>query len=344
MRRPEARLLPKQERTHTLLSHPLDTPMHMLTTLALGAALTFGSTPALSQRPTLDIVDTAVAAGDFEVLATALTQAGLVDTLKGKGPFTVFAPTDAAFRKLPDGTLPTLLMDENVDQLAGILTYHVVSGKVLAKDVVNLTSAVTVNGQQVDIRVEDGKVFVDGAQVVTTDILASNGVIHVIDSVLLPSSNDIVATARAAGTFGTLMAAAQAAGLVEALQGPGPLTVLAPTDEAFAALPAGTVERLLQPENKDQLAAILTYHVIPGRIFAAQALADGSFETLQGDNVEFALRGGKAVVSGAPILATDIDASNGVIHVLGKVLMPPAKTAAAPASSSCCDTSMSAGS
>ncbi len=133
-----------------------------------------------------DIVDTAVAAGSFNTLATALKAAGLVETLKGPGPFTVFAPTDEAFAKLPAGTLESLLKPENKAKLAGILTYHVVSGKVMAADVVKLTSAKTVNGQSVKIAVDGGKVKVDGANVVKTDVAASNGVIHVIDAVILP--------------------------------------------------------------------------------------------------------------------------------------------------------------
>jgi transforming growth factor-beta-induced protein len=133
-----------------------------------------------------DIVDTAVAAGSFNTLATALTAAGLVETLKGSGPFTVFAPTDEAFAKLPAGTLESLLKPENKAKLAGILTYHVVAGKVMAADVVKLTSAQTVNGQSVAVVVDGDKVKVDGAHVVKTDIAASNGVIHVIDAVILP--------------------------------------------------------------------------------------------------------------------------------------------------------------
>ncbi len=133
-----------------------------------------------------DIVDTAVAAGSFNTLAKALTAAGLVETLKGKGPFTVFAPTDEAFAKLPAGTLDDLLKPENKEKLKGILTYHVVSGQVTAKDVIKLKTAKTVNGQELKITVMDGTVMVDNAKVTKTDIMCSNGVIHVIDTVLLP--------------------------------------------------------------------------------------------------------------------------------------------------------------
>jgi uncharacterized surface protein with fasciclin (FAS1) repeats len=135
-----------------------------------------------------DIVDTAVAAGQFTTLAAALQAADLVDTLKGDGPFTVFAPTDAAFAKLPEGTVESLLKPENRDQLVAILTYHVVAGKVEAADVVKLNEAKTVNGQDVQITVADNGVQVNNANVIKTDIEASNGVIHVIDTVIIPSS------------------------------------------------------------------------------------------------------------------------------------------------------------
>ena len=133
----------------------------------------------------LDIVDTAVSAGDFQTLAAALEAAGLIETLKGDGPFTVFAPTDEAFAKLPEGTVESLLQPENIDQLVAVLTYHVVPGSVTAAQVVTLDEAATVNGQMVDISVGDS-VMVDDATVITTDIMATNGVIHVIDSVILP--------------------------------------------------------------------------------------------------------------------------------------------------------------
>ena len=135
-----------------------------------------------------DIVETAVSAGSFKTLAAALKAAGLVETLKGKGPFTVFAPTDEAFAKLPAGTVENLLKPENRDKLKAILTYHVVAGKVMAADVVKLKTAKTVEGSSVKIATSGGKVMVDKANVVKTDIDASNGVIHVIDTVLMPSS------------------------------------------------------------------------------------------------------------------------------------------------------------
>ena len=135
---------------------------------------------------TRDVVDTAIAAGSFKTLAKALDAAGLVTTLKGAGPFTVFAPTDEAFAKLPDGTLETLLKPENKEKLRRILTYHVVSGKVMASDVVKLQSAKAVSGDTITVNVRNGMVHVDSATVTKADVTATNGVIHVIDSVILP--------------------------------------------------------------------------------------------------------------------------------------------------------------
>jgi uncharacterized surface protein with fasciclin (FAS1) repeats len=150
--------------------------------LALGLAFSGASTRAAE----VDIVDTAVAAGQFKTLAAALGAAGLIDTLKGPGPFTVFAPTDDAFAKLPAGTVENLLKPENKEQLVAILTYHVVPGKVMAADVVKLKEAKTVNGKMLKVTAKEGAVMINDAKVTATDIVASNGVIHVIDTVVLP--------------------------------------------------------------------------------------------------------------------------------------------------------------
>ena len=269
-----------------------------------------------------DIVDTAVAAGSFKTLVAAVQAADLVDALKGKGPFTVFAPTDEAFAALPKGTLETLLDPKNKGLLTSILTYHVVSGDVRAKQVVKLDAAGTLNGQRVEVVVKKEGVFIDGAQVVTTDIECANGVIHVIDKVILPSSNDIISTAVEAGAFKTLAAAIKAAGLVEALKGDGPFTVFAPTDDAFAALPEGTVASLLKPENKEKLAAVLTYHVVPGRVFSDAAAKGAKVKTLQGGELTTRGTDDGVFVNGAKVVKADLDCTIGVIHVIDKVLLP----------------------
>jgi uncharacterized surface protein with fasciclin (FAS1) repeats len=156
---------------------------------AVALAVAGFSGPARAADASQDIVDTAVAAGSFTTLVAAVQAAGLVDTLKGEGPFTVFAPTDDAFAKLPAGTVESLLEPANKDKLAAILTYHVVAGAVPASEVVELTAAPTVNGATVSISVEGDTVMVNEAKVVSADIMTSNGIIHVIDTVLLPPEN-----------------------------------------------------------------------------------------------------------------------------------------------------------
>lgn len=279
---------------------------------------------AASHQMADDIVDTAVKAGKFNTLAAALKAAGLVDTLKGAGPFTVFAPTDEAFAKLPKGTLDELLKPENKAKLTAILTYHVVPGSVLAADVTKLSNAATVNGQRVDIKAAGGKVMIDGANVTATDVKTSNGVIHVIDTVIMPSTDDVVDTAVKAGSFKTLAAALKAAGLVDALKGSGPFTVFAPTDEAFAKLPKGTLDDLLKPENKEKLVSILKYHVVSGRVFSTDAVAAKHAKTLQGGEVKITSDGG-VKIDNATVVSADLDASNGVIHVIDTVIMPKSK-------------------
>ena len=271
-----------------------------------------------------DIVDTAVKAGQFNTLVAAVKAAGLVDALKSKGPFTVFAPTDEAFAALPEGTVESLLKEENRDQLVAILTYHVVSGNVAAKDAYGLRQAKTLNGQNLEITTSGGAIQVDQANLVATDIKTSNGTIHVIDKVMLPETKTIPEVAQGAGTFKTLLAAAQAADLAGVLGSSGPFTVFAPTDEAFAKLPEGTVETLLKEENRDQLVAILKYHVVSGRVDSTTAVKAGEAKTLQGQKVKIGYDGGLAI-NESRVVAADIEASNGVIHVIDAVLLPAEK-------------------
>jgi uncharacterized surface protein with fasciclin (FAS1) repeats len=274
-----------------------------------------GSHKAVSAKAEKDIVDTAVAAGNFNTLATALGAAGLVDALKGDGPFTVFAPTDDAFAKLPKGTVEGLLKD--LPKLRSILKYHVVAGNVDAAQVAALSSAKTLLGQPISLRTGSG-VMVNNASVTAADIRCRNGIIHVIDTVLLPEG-DIVDVATKAGSFNTLLAAVNAADLNDTLRGEGPFTVFAPTDEAFAKLPKGTVEALLQDIPK--LRSILTYHVVPAKVLAADAVKLGEAQTVQGGKVR--ISSSSAVrINNANVVKTDIEAANGVIHVIDQVLLP----------------------
>jgi transforming growth factor-beta-induced protein len=293
-------------------------------------------TAAPSEEPAANtIVDIAAADGRFSTLVTAVQAADLAETLSGEGPFTVFAPTDDAFAALPEGTLDTLLMPENKQQLTDILLYHVVPGDVRAADVAGLDGQMAdtaLEGQQIGINVDMGSVYLnENTKVIITDIEASNGVIHVIDTVLLPASEagateqmDIVDTAIADGRFTTLVTAVQAAELVETLKGEGPFTVFAPTDEAFAALPEGTLDNLLLPENKQQLTDILLYHVVSGKVMAADVVGLTSAPTVLGQDVTIKVEDGKVFLNdNVEVIITDIETSNGVIHVIDAVLLPP---------------------
>jgi uncharacterized surface protein with fasciclin (FAS1) repeats len=214
------------------------------------------------------------------------------------------------------------LQPENKSKLAAILTYHVVPGKVMAADAYGLNSANSLNGQRLNLNFRDDVPKINNSALVATDIQCRNGVIHVIDEVMLPASNSIPETAVQAGVFNTLVAAADAAGLVGVLGGKGPFTVFAPTDDAFAKLPAGTVESLLKPENKQKLIDILKYHVVSGRIYDDEAVKAVSAPTLLGRNVRIGFSADGLTVNDAKVVGKNVDASNGVIHIVDSVLLP----------------------
>jgi transforming growth factor-beta-induced protein len=279
------------------------------------------ATPVPTQLPAeKTIVETAIDAGSFSTLVSAVQAAGLVDTLNGEGPFTVFAPTDDAFDALPDGTVAVLLADPQ-GRLTEILLYHVVPGNYMAADVATSGSLVTAEGSALAIDVSGGNVMVDGAQVIQADIECSNGVIHVIDAVMIPPEKDIVDTAIADGNFTTLVIALEAAGLDETLKGPGPFTVFAPTDDAFAALPEGTIAALLEDPEGD-LTDILLYHVVPGKYMAVDVLEVHSLETASGRLLTIDASDEGVMVDGAKVVVTDIECENGVIHVIDAVMIP----------------------
>ncbi|MGE0141954.1 MAG: fasciclin domain-containing protein [Planctomycetota bacterium] len=309
-----------------------NTPTTLISAL-VATSLSFGTAmaqkhgePAPASHPRADIVGLAQNAGGFSTLLAAAKAAGLVDALKSEGPLTVFAPNDAAFAKLPKGTVESLLLPENKDKLTAVLTYHVVPGRFDAKHVVAAERLTTLLGQDLTIEVGKDQVMVAGARVIATDLMASNGIVHVIDSVMLPKSaadaNDIVTTAANAGNFTTLLAACKAAGLADTLCGEGPFTVLAPTDDAFAKLPKGTVQSLLLPENKAKLVSILKLHVIAGNVDAKSAIGLGNAPTLLGQDLPVRIEKGQLTIGTAKVIANDIGCKNGVIHAIDSVLLP----------------------
>ena len=314
----------------------------LLKAVAVTAALLLGVTAcgadqndaSVVEEPVAsDIVDVAVAAGAFPTLVAALGAADLVDTLKGDGPFTVFAPTEGAFVELLEAlgvTAGELLA--NTELLTSVLLHHVVPGKVMSADLAGASELMvtTVQGGEVSVTEYMGSVTIDEATVVTADIEASNGVIHVIDKVLLPVveepvASDIVDLAVASGAFPTLVAALGAADLVDTLKGDGPFTVFAPTEGAFVELLEAlgvTAGELLA--NTELLTSVLLHHVVPGKVMSAD-LAGASelmVTTVQGGEVSVTEYMGSVTIDEATVVTADIEASNGVIHVIDKVLLP----------------------
>jgi len=282
-----------------------------------------------NEPATANIVKTAAAAGKFKTLLSLLIAADLDEALKGNGPFTVFAPTDEAFAKLPKGTVETLLKPEGKEALAAILSYHVVPKKdgfayenATADSIYEFK---TLNGAKLAIRKTDGGFKVNESNIAVRNIACSNGSVQVIDAVLLPpaaKANTIPAVAEKAGNFKTLLAAVTAAELAEVLSGDGPFTVFAPTDEAFAKLPKGTLEKLLKPENRKQLVSILKLHVVAGKFTAKNLAKADSAKSLLGEKVAIDIADGRLTIGGAKAIATDVKADNGIIHAIDRVLMP----------------------
>jgi len=293
--------------------------------LALPLALTLGACdddddPMAREEDMGTIVQTAQEAGAFNTLLAALGAADLTSALEGTGPFTVFAPTDDAFAQIDPEVLNDLIGDP--DLLARVLTYHVVEGEFTSTDVAGLNSAPTLNGKDVSLSFDGTTVMVDDAKVIQANVEASNGIIHVIDQVLLPEPiADIVQTADGAGIFNTLLAAVEAAGLTATLKGDGPFTVFAPTDDAFAAIDADVLNGLLA--DPPALAAILTYHVVEGAFEAADVLASSSLSTVNGADATISLDGdGKPRIDDAIIIDTNIGARNGIVHIIDRVIFP----------------------
>ena len=269
------------------------------------------------------VVDIIVNSENHNTLEAAVIAAGLAGTLSGDGPFTVFAPTDAAFNALPAGLIEELLNDPQ-GQLTQILLYHVVAANALSTDLSDGQMIATIQGSDVTVTIENGNVFINGAQVIVADLVADNGVVHVIDAVLLPPAEpvtvvDIIVNSE---NHNTLEAAVIAAGLAGTLSGDGPFTVFAPTDAAFEALPAGVLDLLLA-DPQGVLTDVLLYHVV-GATALSTSLSDGQvITTLLGEDVTVSINDGNVFINDAQVIVADLIADNGVVHVIDVVLSPP---------------------
>jgi len=295
--------------------------------------------------PDKTIVQTAQENADLSTLVTALQTAGLVDTLNGQGPFTVFAPTNEAFAKLDPALLQQLLTTD-VSTLREILLYHVVAGQIISTQLENGQEVKTVQGAELKVTVNASGTFINDAMVIIPDVMACNGVIHVIDTVLIPPSpvtpsvpecppvacpdenngssegQTIAQIAASNPDLSTLVTALETAGLVDTLNGPGEFTVFAPTNEAFAKLDPALLQQLLTTDVST-LREILLYHVVSGEVLSSQLVNLGQLTTLQGQTVTVTVGCDTVCINDAMVIVKDIQASNGVIHVIDTVLLPP---------------------
>ncbi|MFK7808302.1 MAG: fasciclin domain-containing protein, partial [Saprospiraceae bacterium] len=268
------------------------------------------STFAFSQT----VVDIIVGSPVHNTLETAVIEAELAATLSGPGPFTVFAPTDDAFAALPMGTLDALLADPTGD-LAKILLHHVLGGEVVSGSLSDGQIATTLLGQGIEVKIVGTDVFINDAMVIVRDLDATNGVVHVLDAVLLPGAAtvaDVVINSPDHTTLETAVIAAELAGTLS--DADGDFTVFAPTDAAFAALPAGVLDALLMDPTGD-LAKILLYHVLGAEVLSSD-LTDGQMATtLLGQNIEVTIGSGTVMINNALVSVADIRTFNGVVHV-----------------------------
>lgn len=277
--------------------------------------------------PAGDIVDIAQDTDKLSSLVAAVIKAQLADALKSEGPFTVFAPTNEAFAELLTN-LGVSLDEVNVDDLKDILLYHVVNNRLFSSDLKSKSYA-TLNGANIDVNIHDFSIN-GNVNIIATDFIATNGVVHIIDQVLIPPSSSIVQIALNTPRFSTLVKALQAADLVDALKGKGPFTVFAPNNEAFDKLQEGTLEALLKPENQDRLKKVLLYHVLDKKILSTDLKRGvtvvnplgGSFLRVANLPHELFIKDTNPFSKNADIVNVDIIATNGVIHEIDQVLLP----------------------
>ena len=302
----------------------------------LAVVIAVQSVPAISGGDSIyDIADNAP---DFSTLVQAVNAADLDDTLSSPGTYTIFAPTNEAFEKLPSSTLKKLLNPMYKPQLTDLLLYHALGDEVLSSDLSD-GEATTLNGDEITITLNPPRINQKSKIILEDglyDIEASNGVIHAIDTLLTPTSysQNIVDIADSdTDNFSTLLLAAKKAGLVDELTGDGPFTLFAPTNDAFDKLPPGTLDDLLLPANKKTLQDILLYHVVPGNIVSSElSTKSASLPTLLNGQSITVEKVGKSIYAnghkrkGAKVIDVDIIASNGVIHVIDKVLLPGTST------------------
>lgn len=292
-----------------------------------------------------DLVDNFSKISSLSTLVTQVSNAGLTETLRG-GPYTIFAPENMAFSKLPATTIQNLAKPENKKQLTDTLTYHLIAGTFKIEDLSDGQEITTINGAKLLVKKDSGTTTINGAKVINADLSTSNGVAHIIDTVLVPknqnlkltnvggvelsSEKDFLQNLALAPTLTTVAAAVDAGGLTSTLKTEGPFTIFVPSNSAFSNLPAGTVENLLKAENRSQLISILTFHVIPGKLLVANLKDGQEITTISGAKLKVKIVNNVVTIIGAKseniatIITPDVVQSNGVAHIIDTVLFPAA--------------------
>jgi len=324
--------------------------MHLPLALFLSACVSF------SRADDLNIPAKAIATGAFETLVALLTKAKLVETLSGPGPFTLFAPGITAFAKLNAGVFSCLQEDAYEAELIAVLKYHVTSGEFASSTLKNEQKVTTLEGSDATVTIAGTTVKINEATVTTPDVSATNGIIHAIDGVLIPTGNaavkalidtcstlkDIPGTAIANGNFENLVEFLTDADLVETLSGPGPFTVFAPTDAAFDKLDSGIAKCLHQDAYKAELIAVLKYHVTSGKVASSTLKNEQKVKTLEGSDATVTITGTTVKINDATVTTPDVSAANGIIHAIDGVLIPTDNAAVKDLIDTCAKKSASA--
>ena len=291
--------------------------------LSGSAAVAHGSLSHHTSNDDLqNIVEIAVGSESLTTLVAALSAAELVDDVQNATGITVLAPTDDAFAKLDQRSLKNTIENHPTGRLADVLKYHAIPERLTAAELVQRRFVTTLDGQRLEINITGSGLELNDASIVAADIEANNGIVHVIDTVLIPAKDNIAEVAQNAGTFETLLAAVGAANLAEFVSTTDPITVFAPTDDAFAKLGAEKIAELLEPENRDTLVEILSYHVVQGRVYGGDLFEASEIDAVAGGTLPPSVRNGSIFINDARVVAPNIDAANGVIHAIDSVLIP----------------------
>lgn len=285
--------------------------------------------PASEAGP-VDLVSTLSSVPDLSSLRLALSGSGLSETLAATGPFTLLAPSNSAFARFDKTTLASLLAPENQPALAAIIAHHVLPGRLSAAELAKLSSVPSLSGQRLEIRKGPAGAIIGGGAILVADISATNGVIHIVDSVLFPTTRDIRATLEASGRFGRFLSLLDAADEDELFPPGAQVTLLAPTDSAFGALSNESIAMLKTRRNRDALRSLLENHIISSRLTTEQAVAQGSVQTSLGSTLRASRDDSDHVrlrfteKDTATVLAADLETTNGLVQVVDSVIVPPA--------------------